>query len=80
MKDSETVNGTKQIWEMLGKPVFVTDDEMKNLYEKVLGSGKTESMQELFSEDKGNIAEIARDDAAYIQFSSGSTGNKRELF
>ena len=77
VKDSETVNGTKQIWEMLGKPVFVTDDEMKNLYERVLGSGKTESMQELFSEDKGNIAEISRDDAAYIQFSSGSTGNKK---
>lgn len=77
MENSETLQGIKGIWEMLGKPLLVTDKEMKNLYEKAWGHGAIEAMEELFSEGEGMVAEILQEDAAYIQFSSGSTGNRK---
>lgn len=77
MENSETLQGLKGIWEMLGKPLLVTDKEMQSLYEKALALGHIEVMEELFSEKEGMIAEIVKEDAAYIQFSSGSTGNRK---
>ncbi len=75
--DSETLNGTIRIWETLGKPMFITDKEVVDYYKKALGISNVELAQELHSEEEGIIADILNDDAAYIQFSSGSTGNKK---
>lgn len=78
IKDSETVKSVVSIWEMLGQPLFVTDQEIKSLYESALKrKERVVALEKLFSDNEGIIFDTSKDDDIYIQFSSGSTGNKK---
>ena len=74
---SQTVKGMLDIWQMLNCPVMITDDVVCAVYKKVMHTNKVYIMDDLYSDNTGKIASISSKDAAYIQFSSGSTGNRK---
>lgn len=76
-ENSQTVNGVLQILNMLKFPVIITDEVVCDIYKKITNSSKVYVPDELYSEQIGKIADIKTNDAAYIQFSSGSTGNRK---
>lgn len=74
---SESVKGFKNIWTLLKEPVVITDQNMMDSYSQVMKINEVYSMESLYSNQIGEIIDVSTDDIAYIQFSSGSTGNKK---
>lgn len=66
-----------KVWNDINKPLIVTDDDTKDEYLAVLNTDRVVSYESLLSEEAGVIGDIDSEDAAYIQFSSGSTGNSK---
>ncbi len=76
-KDSQTVNGTLEIWRMLNCPIVITDKVVCDSYKKAMNSAGVYVVDDLYSGSSGEVANIDNQEAAYIQFSSGSTGNRK---
>ena len=76
-EQSQTVKGVLDIWEMLHCPVMITDNVVCSVYKKVMNTSIVYTMDDLYSDGVGEISSIDSNDSAYVQFSSGSTGNKK---
>ena len=76
-EQSKSIKGFKNIWTLLKEPVVITDKIMMDSYTQIIKNNNMYSTESLYSNETGEIIDVSADDIAYIQFSSGSTGNKK---
>lgn len=80
VEGSEGVEVLRRLWAKLDKPIIITQEEHGRYYEAIQemeGFEKISYMTvgQLVTTDMGKRHERAPDDVAYIQFSSGTTGD-----
>jgi len=76
-EDSEAIAKIVNVWNILDKPVMITDETKKNGYKKL--NLVCLSVDDLQNGAEGAIYRSVRDDTAFLQFSSGSTGDPKGI-